>query len=233
MIAGVTQTDPARTEPQVLPSVMSADMLHLGDQISALADAGVRVLHVDVMDAHFVPNLTVGPDFTAAVAEAARPRGILVDVHLMVERPGGVIPLFTPHADAVSVHIEADPHPHRLLGLLRDEGVMAGISINPGTPATALEALAGELDYVNCMSVNPGFAGQSFIASTPDKVRRIREVVGDDVLIEVDGGIGPATIGGVRDAGAMWMVSASSIFGSGDPIAAYRGLAARARGDEA
>lgn len=216
---------------QVLPSLMSADMLHLGAQIDALAAAGARVVHVDVMDARFVPNLTVGPDFTAACARAARPHGILVDVHLMVERPGALIPLFAPHADAISVHVEADPHPHRLLGQIRDEGLMAGLAINPGTPVGAVSELVPMLDYVNCMSVNPGFAGQSFIPETPGKVRRLRDAVGPGVVIEVDGGIGPGTIAAARDAGADWMVSASAVFGSDDPIAAYRDLAGRARGD--
>lgn len=224
------RSHPALTHTQVLPSVMSADMLHLGDQIDALADAGALALHVDVMDNHFVPNLTVGPDFTAAVARAARPRGMLIDVHVMVERPGNLIPLFAAHADAMSVHLEADPHPHRLLGAIRDAGLLAGIAINPGTPADALADLAPMLDYVNCMSVNPGFAGQSFVPGTPAKVRRLRDLLGDDVIIEVDGGVGPSTIDGVRDAGARWLVSASAIFGSPDPIAAYADLARRSRG---
>lgn len=224
----MTRTDPLLT-PQVLPSVMSADMLHLGDQLDALVDAGARVLHVDVMDAHFVPNLTVGPDFTAAVARLARPRGVLVDVHLMVERPGGVIPLFAPHADAISVHVEADPHPHRLLSVIRDAGCRAGLSINPGTPAGAVAEMADVLDYVNCMSVNPGFAGQSFVPGTPGKVRRLRDLLPERVLIEVDGGIGAATLPGVRAAGASWFVSASSIFGAPDPLASFAELTALAR----
>ena len=225
------RSHPALTGTHVLPSVMSSDMLRLGEQIDALAAAGARALHVDVMDNHFVPNLTVGPDFTAAVARAARPHGMLVDVHVMVERPGNLIPLFAPHADAISVHVEADPHPHRLLGAIRDAGLMAGIAINPGTPVEALSALVPMIDYVNCMSVNPGFAGQSFVPQTPAKVRLLRDVVGDGVVIEVDGGVGPSTIDGVRDAGAQWLVSASAIFGSDDPIAAYGDLARGARGE--
>jgi ribulose-phosphate 3-epimerase len=227
----VDRSHPALTGTHVLPSVMSSDMLRLGEQIDALAAAGARALHVDVMDNHFVPNLTVGPDFTAAVARAARPHGMLVDVHVMVERPGNLIPLFAPHADAISVHVEADPHPHRLLGAIRDAGLMAGIAINPGTPVEALSALVPMIDYVNCMSVNPGFAGQSFVPQTPAKVRLLRDVVGDGVVIEVDGGVGPSTIDGVRDAGAQWLVSASAIFGSDDPIAAYGDLARGARGE--
>ncbi len=216
--------------PIVLPSVMSADMLRLGEQLEALCTAGARVFHVDVMDAHFVPNLTVGPDFTAAVARAVRPHGGRVDVHLMVERPGGVIPLFAPHADAISVHVEADPHPHRLLSVIREAGCAAGLALNPGTPAAAVSELVDHLDYVNCMSVSPGFAGQSFEPATPDKVRRLRGLLPDRVLIEVDGGVAPATLPPVRDAGADWLVSASAIFGSPDPLAAFGHLAALAAG---
>lgn len=224
----VSATDALRT-PQVLPSVMSADMLRLGEQMGAFLEAGARVVHVDVMDAHFVPNLTVGPDFTAAVRRLAEPHGALVDVHLMVERPGGVIPLFAPHAHAISVHVEADPHPHRLLGAIREAGCMAGLAINPGTPASAVAEMADMLDYVNCMSVNPGFAGQSFVPGTPDKVRRLRALLPDRVVIEVDGGISSATLPGVRDAGAAWFVSASSIFGAPDPLAMFAELTGLAR----
>jgi ribulose-phosphate 3-epimerase len=209
---------------------MSADMLALGSQLGALIDAGAQVFHVDVMDAHFVPNLTVGPDFTAAVARVARPRGAWVDVHLMVERPAELIDLFAPHADAISVHVETDPHMHRLLGAIRDVGCRAGVAINPGTPIEAVVPLIERLDYINVMSVNPGFAGQSFIETTPQRVRALRSLLPDRVLIEVDGGIGPATLAGARDAGADWMVSASAVFGAADPISAWSGLQALARG---
>ncbi|MCC6829774.1 MAG: ribulose-phosphate 3-epimerase [Thermoleophilia bacterium] len=214
--------------PAVLPSVMSADMLALGAQLDALCHAGARVFHVDVMDGHFVPNLTVGPDFTAAVARAVRPHGGAVDVHLMVERPGPLLELFAPYADAISVHAESDPHVHRLLGEIRRLGCRAGLAVNPGTPVAAVAELAEELDYVNCMSVNPGFAGQSFIATTPAKLARLRDALPDRVLLEVDGGIGPATLPQARDAGAQWLVSASAIFGQPDPVAAYTALAALA-----
>lgn len=202
---------------------MSADMLHLGAQLEALLAAGARVVHVDVMDGHFVPNLTVGPDFAAAVGRAVRPRA-RVDVHMMVERPGDLIALFAPHVDAIQVHLEADPHPHRLLGHIRELGCAAGIAINPGTPVEALRELADHLDYVNCMSVSPGFAGQRFVPGTPDKVRRLRALLPEGVVIEVDGGLGRDTLPAVRDAGARWFVSASSIFGAPDPIASFTEL---------
>jgi ribulose-phosphate 3-epimerase len=207
---------------------MSADMTRLGEQLRDLAAAGARVFHVDVMDWHFVPNLTVGPDFTAAVASVVRPLGGIVDVHLMVERPGGMLPLFAPHADCISVHAEADPHVHRLLGEIRRLGCRAGLAVNPATPVAVVAELASELDYVNCMSVNPGFAGQAFIPTTPDRLVRLRAVLPDEALLEVDGGINPATLPLARDAGAQWLVSASAIFGAPDPPEAYRALAALA-----
>jgi ribulose-phosphate 3-epimerase len=204
---------------------MSADMTALGAQLGDLCAAGARVFHVDVMDGHFVPNLTVGPDFTAAVARSVRPHGGLVDVHLMVDRPAYLLELFAPYADAISVHAEADPHVHRLLGEIRRLGCAAGIAINPGTPIDFVTELIGSIDYVNCMAVNPGFAGQSFIPTTPAKVTRLRAALPDEVWIEVDGGIGLGTLSAARDAGASWLVSASAIFGTDDPVGAYRRLA--------
>jgi ribulose-phosphate 3-epimerase len=177
------------------------------------------------MDAHFVPNLTVGPDFARAAAGPIHAAGGFVDVHLMVERPAGVIPLFADRADAISVHIEADPHPHRLLGMIREHGCRAGIALNPGTPVEYVGDLAELVDYVVVMSVNPGYAGQSFIGSTPARVERLRALLPDRVAIEVDGGIGRGNLPAVRAAGAGLFVSASSIFGAPDPVAAYRELA--------
>ena len=214
--------------PLVLPSVMSADMLRVGDQLDGLIGAGARGAHVDVMDAHFVPNLTVGPDFARAVAGPVHAAGGLVDVHLMVSRPAQMIPLFPPVADAVSVHVEADPHPHRLLGMIREAGCRAGLSINPGTPVEHVADLVDELDYVNVLAVNPGFAGQSFIATTPDRIARLRALLPARVTIEVDGGIGRETLPLARDAGARMFVSASSIFGAADPVGAFRELSALA-----
>lgn len=216
--------------PLVLPSVMSADMLRVGEQLDALLAAGARAFHVDVMDANFVPNLTVGPDFARAVAGPVHEAGGLVDVHLMVARPADLIPLFAPHADAVSFHVEADPHPHRLLGMIRAAGCAAGLAINPGTPVEHAAELAAELDYVNVLAVNPGFAGQRFINATPGRVIRLRGMLPAAVRIEVDGGIGPRTLPDVRGAGATLFVSASSIFGAPDPAAAYAALAELAEG---
>ncbi len=216
--------------PVVLPSLMSADMLRMGEQLDALIAAGTRAVHVDVMDLHFVPNLTVGPDFTRAVAGPVHEAGGTVDVHLMVGLPAQAIPLFAPYADAITVHVEADPHPHRLLGMIRESGCAAGLAVNPGTPVEHVAELAAELDYVNVLAVNPGFAGQSFIRTTPGRVQRLRGMLPSSVRIEVDGGIGRATLPDVKAAGASMFVSASSIFGADDPIAAYRELAGLAEG---
>lgn len=216
--------------PLVLPSLMSADMLRLGEQLDALIAAGTRAVHVNVMDLHFVPNLTVGPDFTRAVAGPVHEAGGTVDVHLMVGRPGEAVGLFAPYADAITVHVEADPHPHRLLGAIREAGCAAGLALNPGTPVEHVAELAAELDYVNVLAVNPGFAGQSFIRTTPGRVQRLRGMLPSSVRIEVDGGIGRDTLPDVKAAGASMFVSASSIFGAPDPVAAYRELAGLAEG---
>ncbi len=211
--------------PRVLPSIMSADFLRLGDQIASLLDAGARVFHVDVMDGHFVPNLTVGPGFAASLAGPVRAAGGMLDVHLMVDRPGDLIELFAPQAGALSVHAEADPHVHRLLGRIRELGCLAGLAVNPGTPIDVVEPVLDLIDFVNVMSVNPGFAGQSFIPATTHRVADLRALLPEHISIEVDGGIGADTLPAARDAGAGLFVAASSIFGAPDPPAAYVELA--------
>ncbi len=218
------------SEGVALPSLMSADPLRVGEQLDALIAAGARAFHIDVMDGHFVPNLTLGSDFVRAVAGPIHAAGGLVDVHLMVARPFEVVPIFAGAADAISVHLEADPHPHRLLSFIREAGCLAGLALNPGTPVEHAADLAEQVDYVNVLAVNPGFAGQSFIATTPARVARLRELLPGRAAIEVDGGIGADTLPGVRQAGAALFVSASSIFGAADPVAAYAELAALAVG---
>jgi ribulose-phosphate 3-epimerase len=219
---------PTLTERHVLPSLMFADLLRIGEQVDALIAAGARLFHVDVMDGRFVPNLALGTAFAAAVAVPVHAAGGLVDVHLMVERPGPTIDLFADAADAISVHVEADPHPHRLLRRIREAGCRAGLAINPGTPVAALEELLTELDYVNCMSVDPGFSGQEFIATTPPKLTRLRERLPSGVALEVDGGVDVDSLLLARAAGANLFACASAIFGASDPAAAYRTLAALA-----
>ncbi len=218
----------ALTDSLVLPSVMSADFLRVGEQLDGLIGAGARVVHVDVMDGHFVPNLTLGPGFAEAVAGPVHDAGGLVDVHLMVARPGTVIPAFARAVDAISVHYEADPHPQRLLATIRELGCRAGLAVNRGTPPVLIEELIEDLDYVNCLAISPGFAGQAFIPATLDKLRALRRLLPERVGLEVDGGVGPETLPGARDAGANLFVSASAIFGAPDPVAAYAGLAALA-----
>lgn len=213
--------------PTVCPSLMSADPLRLGEQVDALLDAGARVFHVDVMDGRFVPNLMLGTETTRGIAQRVQPRGGLVDVHLMVDRPGPAIQLFAPYADMISVHVEADPHPHQLLTEIRAAGCLAGLAINPGTPLSAISELVERLDYVNCMGVNPGFSGQSFIPETLGRLGRLREMLADRVLLQVDGGVGAGNAADTRAMGADLIVSASAIFSTTDPVASYRDLVSR------
>lgn len=213
--------------PAVCPSLMSADALRLGDQVALLLDAGARVFHIDVMDGRFVPNLMIGTETTRGVAGQVQPAGGLVDVHLMVERPRDAVGWYAPFADMISIHIEADPHPHQLLTEIRANGCLAGLAINPGTPLETVLPLVERLDYVNCMGVNPGFSGQSFIPETLARITRLRAALPDHVLIQVDGGIGPANAAAARAAGADLVVSSSAIFSSVDPVAAYRDLVER------
>lgn len=213
--------------PAVCPSLMSADPLRLGEQVAALLDAGARVFHVDVMDGRFVPNLMLGTETTRGVAGMVRPRRGLVDVHLMVQNPREAVEWYAPHADMISIHVEADPHPHQILGEIREAGCLAGLAINPGTPIEVVAPLVERLDYVNCMGVNPGFSGQSFIPETLGRLGALRDLLPPRVAVQVDGGIGPANIGDARACGADLLVSASAIFGSDDPVAAYADLAER------
>lgn len=201
--------------------------MRLGEQVDALIDAGARVFHVDVMDGHFVPNLMLGTETTRGIATRTQRADALVDVHLMVARPGNAIRWFAPHADMISVHVEADPHPHQLLTEIRAAGCLAGLAINPGTPLQAVVPLVDRIDYVNCMGVNPGFSGQSFIPETIGRLAALREMLPDRVLLQVDGGVGAGNAGSTRAAGADLIVSASAIFGAPDPVASYRELAER------
>lgn len=169
----------------------------------------------------------LGTETTRGIASLVRARGGLVDVHLMVERPGDAIGWFAPHADMISVHVEADPHPHQLLGEIRAAGCLAGLAINPGTPVDAVAPLLERVDYVNCMGVNPGFSGQSFIPETLGRLTALRDILPDRVALQVDGGIGPANVADARAFGAGLLVSASAIFGAPEPVAAYADLVER------
>jgi len=214
--------------PRVAPSILSADFAKLGSQVAEVMDAGARVIHFDVMDGHFVPPITIGPLVLSGIADQVHAAGGAVDVHLMIEAPERQIAEFAAAgADSISFHEEATPHAHRTLGAIRELGCLAGIALNPGTPAEALAGLSGSADVVLCMSVNPGWGGQSFIESSPAKVERLGPLVGE-ARIEVDGGIDTATAGSIATAGASLFVAGSAIFGAADPAAAYTAIAAAA-----
>lgn len=215
-------------EPRVLPSILSADMGRLGSQVAEVMDAGARVIHFDVMDGHFVPPITIGPLVLSGIADQVHDAGGAVDVHLMIEAPERQIADFAKAgADSITFHQEATPHAHRTLSAVRELGCLAGIAINPGTPVEAVQELRGLADIVLCMSVNPGWGGQSFIATSPEKVERLLPLVGD-AQIEVDGGVDESTAGTLAAAGARLFVAGSAVFGADDPAAAYTEIAAAA-----
>jgi ribulose-phosphate 3-epimerase len=214
---------------QVAPSILSADFARLGEQVAAVMEAGARVIHVDVMDGHFVPPITIGPLVAGALADQVHEAGGALDVHLMIERPERQVAEFArAGADSISVHAEATPHLHYAVQAVREAGCQAGVAICPATPAQALEPIAGEIDLALCMSVNPGWGGQRFIDSSPAKLRQLRQLMPENVVIEVDGGIDEQTAETVVAAGASLLVAGSAVFGQPDPVAAYRALAGAA-----
>jgi ribulose-phosphate 3-epimerase len=203
------------------PSILSADFTHLADAVALVEAAGADVVHVDVMDGHFVPNLTIGPPVIGALK---RVTSLPLDVHLMIDDADRTIDWYLDAgADMVTVHVEACYHLHRVLQQIKDSGAKAGVAINPGTPASSIEEVMRYLDYVLVMSVNPGFGGQAFIPSAVDKVAEIalmREEYDVDVTIEVDGGIDIHTAPLVVQAGARMLVAGNAIFGANDPAEA-------------
>ena len=212
---------------RVAPSILAADFARLGEQVAEVMDAGARVIHVDVMDGHFVPPISIGALIVEALREQVHGAGGVLDVHLMVERPERRVEDFAAAgADSIIVHWEATPHVHYALKAVRDAGLHAGLAINPATSPEAIVSLAGAFDHLLCMTVNPGWGGQPYIETSTAKVVRLRELLGPDVPIEVDGGIDVDTAGPVAAAGATLFVAGSSVFGSSDPAEAYRELAA-------
>jgi ribulose-phosphate 3-epimerase len=215
------------TEPRVeiAPSILSADFARLGEQIQMVAEGGADIIHVDVMDGHFVPNLTLGPLIVKAVRHVT---DLPFDCHLMIEAPERSIEAFADAgANMISVHPEATVHLHRTIMAIRNLGCKPGVVLNPSSPVAMLDDVLHEVDYVLIMSVNPGFGGQKFIRHSTDKVRRLRDMIrarGLSVRIEIDGGIGFDTAPEVVQAGAEMLVAGSAIFGDPDPVGAVERL---------
>ena len=209
----------------LVPSILASDYARLADQVAAAARGGAKLLHVDVMDGHFVPNITIGPPVVASLHKATP---LPLDVHLMIENADRYLQAFIDAGAAwISLHQEAVPHLQRQVAYLRERGVRAGVALNPATPLSTLDEILPELDYVLVMSVNPGFGGQKFIPAALDKIRRLRGIIeqrGLRAVIEVDGGVDLSNIRAVVEAGAELLVAGSAVFGHGDPEASARRL---------
>jgi len=216
---------------RVAPSILAADFARLGAQVEEVMDAGARVIHVDVMDGHFVPPISIGALVVEALREPVHERGGVLDVHLMVERPERRVEEFAAAgADSIIVHWEATPHVHYALTAVREAGLHAGLALNPATPTDVVTGLVESFDHVLCMTVNPGWGGQPYIEASTARVAHLRELLGPDMPIEVDGGIAAAEAKVCAEAGATLFVAGSSIFRTPDPAASYLAIAAAAGG---
>ena len=210
---------------RLAPSILSADFTQLARDIAAVERGGADLIHVDVMDGHFVPNITIGPPVVRAIKQVAT---VPLDVHLMIEEPDRYLDVFVEAGAAMlSVHVEVLPHLHRTIAAIKQRGAKAGVVLNPSTPVVAIEEVAGDVDFVLVMSVNPGFGGQTFIAHSLEKIRAVRRLldsVGSTAPIEVDGGIDLRTVGQVIEAGAEILVAGQAVFGGHQPEQAARAL---------
>lgn len=209
---------------KIAPSILSADFARLGEQVQEAIEAGAEIIHVDIMDGHFVPNMTVGPVVVSAIKPITQAAGVVMDVHLMIEAPDRMVPEFAQAgADVLIVHVETCPHLHRTVQLLKEQGVKAGVTLNPSTSVTALEEILPYIDQVLVMSVNPGFGNQTYIPTSTAKIARVRQMLEvrglSHVEIEVDGGLKPDNVAEVVKAGATILVAGSAIFNAKASVA--------------